>query len=253
MKQGPREGLSDNSILHSINENHRPDPESIRSMFGSIAQRYDLLNGILSLGRHRSWRRRAAAAAAPSPGATILDVACGTGDLVRELAGHMGPTGLVTGIDFCAPMIALAVTKPTNSSSAPMRYIVGDALTLPFASDAFECTSIAFGLRNVANPEQAIREMARVTASGGRVLCLEFAVPRRRLTRTVVRLYESTVVPAIGGVLSRRDAYQYLRTSIGAFASPHEVRGMFEMAGLTAINTTEMNLGSVCLHVGLKP
>lgn len=227
---------------------HSPDPESVRRMFATIASRYDLLNLLLSLGRDGRWRRRAAALANPPSGGSALDICCGTGDLARILVRRTGSGGLVVGADFCEAMLLRAKARPR----AGVAYLAADAHALPFGDGAFDCATIAFGLRNVADPEAVLREMTRVVRSSGRVVCLEFGLPEGAVRRRLVRWYERTVVPYLGGILSRREAYEYLSRSISEFAEPAEVRAMMVHAGLVGVGSVAMHLGSVYAHVGLK-
>lgn len=221
-------------------------------MFASVAHRYDLVNSLLSFGRHSAWRRKAADLADLALGGKALDVCCGTGDLARELARRVGAQGTVWGLDFCRPMLTLALAKAPDRAAAKPNYVAGDSHQVPFASGTFDCASIAFGIRNVADPRAVFAEMARVVRPGGRVVCLEFAVPDDPLRRGLVRLYERTLVPLVGGALAPRNAYAYLANSIQAFARPPEIREMMELAGLAAVRTVSMHLGSVCAHVGAR-
>jgi len=221
-------------------------------MFADIAPRYDLLNGVLSFGMDRLWRRRAAALAEPPRGGVALDVCCGTGDLTQELARLVGSGGKCVGVDFCTDMLARASRrKPSDSAAMPV-YLGADAHDLPFAAKTFDCVTIAFGVRNVTEPATAFREMARVLRPGCRAVCLEFGLPSDPACSMLVRLYEGRVMPQIGALLSRRQAYEYLSDSIAAFATPEEVRAMMEEAGFGSVRTISMNIGSVYLHVGVR-
>ena len=231
---------------------HRPDPERVERMFGEIAPRYDLLNALLSLGRHHRWRRVAADLATPPPGGVALDICTGTGDLARELAKRVGSSGFVAGLDFCEEMLLLAEAKPRRRTDGLICYMAADAMALPLSDSSVDCATVAFGIRNVQDPARAFAEMVRVVRTGGRVVCLEFGLPEDRLRRRLVRAYEKTVVPALGGTLSRRSAYRYLSGSIAGFASPAEVRQMMSRAGLAAVQSVAMNLGSVYAHWGVK-
>jgi len=221
-------------------------------MFAAIAPRYDLLNSVLSLSRHHAWRRHAAGLADVPEGGRVLDLCCGTGDFARELAGRAGPKGVVWCLDFCEPMLDLARRKGPISSGAALRFAAADAHALPFGAATFDVATIGFGIRNVAAPAQVFREMARVVRPGGRVVCLEFALPSDRVRRSMVRLYERTVVPALGGVLSSRAAYDYLATSIEGFARKEEVRATMAAAGLSDVRTSALHFGGVCVHRGIR-
>jgi demethylmenaquinone methyltransferase/2-methoxy-6-polyprenyl-1,4-benzoquinol methylase len=221
-------------------------------MFADIAPRYDLLNGVLSFGMDRLWRRRAAALAEPPWGGAALDVCCGTGDMTRDLARLVGSEGKCVGVDFCTDMLVRASRrKPIDSAAVPV-YIEADAHDLPFAAKTFDCVTIAFGIRNVTEPVVAFTEMARVIRPGGRAVCLEFGLPSDPARSMLVRLYEGRVMPQIGALLSRRQAYEYLSDSIAAFATPEEVRAMMEAVGFGSVRTISMNMGSVYLHAGVR-
>lgn len=218
-------------------------------MFASIAERYDMLNRVLSMGRDHVWRKRAAALARPPKNGRALDVCCGTGELTRILATCVGPDGLVVGVDFCMEMLRRA----NEAGGRGCTYLQADALSLPFADGCFDCVTVAFGIRNVAEPVLAFTEMRRVVCPGGRVVCLEFGLPPDRFRRALVSWYERMVIPSLGGILSRREAYEYLSRSIAGFAPPHHVREMMETSGLYQVRSVGMHLGSVYAHVGIAP
>jgi demethylmenaquinone methyltransferase/2-methoxy-6-polyprenyl-1,4-benzoquinol methylase len=226
-------------------------PDSVRDMFARIAGRYDLLNEILSLSRHRAWRGAATRMAGLRPGDRALDVCAGTGDFTRDLRRVVGGTGGVWGVDFCEPMLRCGQGK-LNAPSRSSALALGDALRLPFRSGAFDAATVGFGIRNTADPQQAFAEMARVVRPGGRVVCLEFNRPRTPLLRSLVGAYERWVLPVLGGALSRREAYAYLRDSIQRFHTREEVARMMERAGLERVRTRDLQFGSVCIHVGIR-
>jgi len=223
----------------------------VRDMFAGIARRYDLLNSVLSFNQHKAWRRYAVRLAGVRAGDSALDVCTGTGDFAIDLAGAVGSTGRVVGSDFCRPMVELAKSKIQNPESK-IDLMVADALELPYRSGQFDCVTVGFGIRNVADVQRAFDEMARVARSGGRVVCLEFNRPRNRFLRPIVMFYESRILPVIGGLLSRREAYTYLQKSIQAFHSREELCEMMTKAGLGDIRVVDLNLGSVCIHIGTK-
>jgi demethylmenaquinone methyltransferase/2-methoxy-6-polyprenyl-1,4-benzoquinol methylase len=224
-------------------------------MFAEIAPRYDFLNGVLSLGGHHRWRRRAADLAGIGPGGWALDVCTGTGDLAQELAGRTGPSGRVLGVDFCEEMVRLGIAKgrPSASGAGAPRLVVSDAHAMPVPDGVFDCATVAFGLRNARDPRAVLAEMSRAVKPGGRIVCLEFGLPTSGVRRILVRLYERAVVPMLGAVLSRRSAYEYLARSIAAFSSPGEVRGLMRSVGLVEVSSVAMSLGSVYAHCGTRP
>ncbi len=226
--------------------------EYVRAMFAGIAHRYDLLNSVLSFTRHKAWRRTAVRLAAPNLGDTVLDVCTGTGDFAFDLLRSVGPGGYVVGSDFCAPMVSIGKQKADARGHGQVGMMVADTLRLPYPANTFDCATVGFGIRNVADVQQAFREMARVVRPGGRVACLEFNRPTNPVWRPVVGLYERHVLPRIAGLLSRKEAYEYLQASIQAFHSREELTEMMKLAGLGNIRLKDLNLGSVCIHVGSK-
>lgn len=224
----------------------------VREMFAGIAHRYDLLNSILSFSRHKAWRRKAVRLARLQPGDRALDVCTGTGDFALDLYRAVGPGGTVVGCDFCAPMLRVGRNKTDAASQGRIGMLVADALALPYRDGLFDCVTVGFGIRNVADVPRAFAEMARVAKPGGRVVCLEFNRPRNPLLRAIVAFYELKVLPRIGALLSRSDAYTYLPKSIQAFHSREELAYMMRAAGLTDIQVHDLNFGSVCIHLGVK-
>jgi demethylmenaquinone methyltransferase/2-methoxy-6-polyprenyl-1,4-benzoquinol methylase len=226
--------------------------EYVREMFAGIAHRYDLLNSVLSFNRHKAWRRYAVRLANLKPGDRALDVCTGTGDFAVELYRATGRTGYVVGADFCAPMIERGRRKTERVAGQRIGMMIADALALPYPDNQFDCVTVGFGIRNVADVQQAFCEMARVARPGGRVLCLEFNQPRHWFWKPLVNFYQNRVLPRIGGLLSRRDAYTYLPASIQAFLSREELTAMMERAGLDSVRVYDLNFGSVCIHLGVK-
>lgn len=226
--------------------------EYVRDMFAGIAHRYDLLNSILSFSRHKAWRRYAVRLARLQAGNTALDVCSGTGDFAVDLFRVVGPTGTVVASDFCKPMLLAGRDKIDGASGKRIRMMLADAQKLPYASDLFDCVTVGFGIRNVADTQKAFSEMARVAKPGGRVICLEFNQPRNPFLRPLVHFYEMKVLPRIGALLSRSEAYTYLPKSIQAFHSRETLVRMMETAGLTDVRVHELNMGSVCIHIGVK-
>ena len=225
--------------------------EYVRQMFAGIAHRYDLLNSILSFSRHKSWRRYAVKLAGLQPGDSALDVCTGTGDFALDLAREVGSNGKVVGSDFCRPMVELGRKKAAQNGLG-IDFMVADALRLPYRSNMFDCVTVGFGIRNVADTLQAFAEMARVAVPGGRVVCLEFNQPKNPLLRVPVAFYETRILPKIGALISRSEAYTYLPKSILAFHSREELKQIMESVGLRDVRMLDLNLGAVCIHIGVK-
>lgn len=224
--------------------------EYVRAMFAGIAPRYDLLNSVLSFRRHLAWRREAVRMARVAPGERALDICAGTGDFAIDLYRASGASGLVAASDFCEPMLRLGKPKTDRVSGGAIQLAVADALRLPYRDRTFDCVTVGFGIRNVADIAGAFREMARVLRPGGRAVCLEFNRPRNAFLRAVIGFYEGWILPRIGGMLSKREAYEYLRHSIQRFHSREELSRLMFDAGFRNIKIRDLNFGSVCIHMG---
>ena len=220
-------------------------------MFAGIAGRYDLANRVLSGGVDRSWRRKVwSAAGAPGPGTTVVDVACGTGDLALLFAGAGAQ---VVGVDFTYEMVALAPSKQGRGAGS-LAWLQGDGLELPVGSGVADAATIAFGLRNVADRRRCIREMARVVRPGGRVLVLEFSMPRQDAFGRIYRAYLEHVLPRIGGALSGdRAAYDYLDDTVQGWPGPEQLRVEMEEDGLVDCSFERLWRGIACIHRGVVP
>jgi len=237
----------------------------VRAMFGRIARRYDLMNRLMTGGRDGAWRRLAVRRALDgvTPGARVLDLATGTGDLALALAAEGARE--VVGVDFAPPMLRAAAAKsvpglPVSTSGGatvdrPLSpvWIVADALRLPFADASFDACTVAFGLRNMADYEAALREMGRVLRPGGRFVCLELTPYRRPLLRAVFGWYFSRIVPLVGGTLSGdREAYRYLPSSVAAFPDADTLAAMMGQSGLNDVSYRLLGGGTVAIHAGTK-
>ncbi len=218
-------------------------------MFDRIARRYDLVNTVLSAGTDRGWRRRAARATGLTPGGSALDVACGSGKLTAELARLAGQNGKVVGLDFSPQMLEVA-----RRDHPGIEFLEGDALNLPFENATFDALTIAFGLRNLADPVRGLREMKRVVKPGGRSVVLEFVRPPKNLVGGAYRLYLRTLLPAIGGALSGQPtAYRYLSDTVDSYRTPDELRAMAAAAGWTSVRFQPLAMGTVGIVSGASP
>jgi len=226
----------------------------VRDAFHGIAGRYDLLNHLLSGGLHLVWKCAAVRAAALSPGGRAVDVCCGTGDLLVGLARIVGPGGRAVGVDFAAGMVAAAAARLARRRLAGATVVLGDAEALPLGDGALDAATIAFGLRNVAHPDRALREMHRVLRPGGRLVVLEFGQPHPRWFRALYDLYSRAVIPRCGGWLSgRHDAYRYLHDSIRRWPDPERLCDLIRDAGFAHVRYRLLTRGISVLHVGTKP
>ena len=222
----------------------------VRDMFTAIAPRYDLLNHVLSLNIDRRWRRRAVRRLGweASPSGIYLDLCGGTLDLAAELARQDGFTGRVIGADFVVPMLELGVRKAEGLTG-----VGADALELPFSDATFDGLTIGFGIRNLADFDAGLAEMARVLMPGGRLVILEFATPTAWPIRPLYRFYFRRVLPQIGRLVSKHtSAYSYLPASVDEFPLPDELARKMTDAGLRDVGQESLSLGIAWLHWGTK-
>jgi demethylmenaquinone methyltransferase/2-methoxy-6-polyprenyl-1,4-benzoquinol methylase len=224
--------------------------EQVRSMFAEIAPSYDKTNSVLSMGIHHLWRRRAVAASGATRGDRVLDCATGTGDLALGFKEAVGAEGTVVGTDFCAEMME---TGPAKSSARglPVTFEVADAMALPYPTASFDIASISFGIRNVDDPVQCLREMGRVVRPGGRVVVLEFGQPGG-LFGMIYRWYSRVVIPFVGGLLSgQRAAYDYLPRTSAAFPAEGRFVALMEQSqAFSSMRFERLSLGIAVLYVG---
>ncbi len=230
-------------------------PDRISGMFDAIAPRYDLLNGVLSGGLDRYWRRRAIRSLGLSGPETLLDVCTGTGDVA--LAAARTPRGArrVLAVDFAAAMLTRARQKSRSRGLDSRLHVVrGDAMSLPVAADAVDVVTMAFGIRNVARPEVACAELLRVLRPGGRVAILEFGLPVVPAVRPLYLWYFRNVLPRIGRVVSRHDAaYSYLPASVGAFPWGEAFADILRGEGFNKVHSRPLTFGIVYLYTAVKP
>jgi demethylmenaquinone methyltransferase/2-methoxy-6-polyprenyl-1,4-benzoquinol methylase len=213
----------------------------VRDMFDGIAARYDLLNRLLTFGMDVGWRRRAVRSLALDPGSLVLDMACGTGDLCRELAaaGYRS-----VGFDFSFGMLTAARTR------APL--VQADVLSMPVAGGEADGVTCGFALRNVADLDRLFGEMARVIRPGGRLAILEVAAPANPIMRTGHAVYFNRVVPAVGGWLSDRTAYRYLPRSVAYLPPPADLMAMVRRAGFPDARRSALAGGLAQLIAGTR-
>jgi len=223
-------------------------PRAIRSMFAGVAPRYDLLNRLISGFLDEGWRRQAAAAVDRSPAGPILDLCCGTGDQARAVRRR---GRRVTAADFTLAMLALSRSKFARLEPPVPTPVSADALALPFSDDAYAGAVVSFGLRNVADLDRSLAELARVVRPGGRLVVLEAAVPRNRLLRPLYLFYFARLMPWLGKLLSPRgSAYTYLPASVVAFPDREAFLHRMAEAGWTDLTFHDLSLGAVCVYEG---
>ena len=223
----------------------------VRAMFGRVAHRYDLANHLLSFNIDKLWRARTVRRVTPileRPGARVLDICCGTGDLVMALQ-RVCPRP-VLGSDFCHPMLVAAREKVARHHT-PSLLFESDALRLPVRDASLDLITVAFGFRNLANYEDGLREMRRTLRPGGMAAILEFSQPSNAVFGALYGFYSRRVLPWIGGVLTgSRDAYLYLPESIRKFPTAPVLAEDMRRAGFTNVSFERFTGGSVALHVG---
>jgi len=217
------------------------------AMFDAIADRYDLLNRLMSMGRDRAWRLKTAAALG-SP-LRVLDLATGTGDLALDVA-RMYPESRVTGLDPSERMLAVGRTKTSKRGAAGrVRYVQGDAQRLPFADHSFDAITMAFGIRNVPDRRLALEEMARVAVPDAKIAILELTEPRGLGLASLARFHVHWIVPSMGALISGAREYAYLARSIAAFPAPDAFIEMAEGAGLTLLRLKPFSFGACHLFL----
>ncbi len=223
----------------------------VGSVFKSVAPSYDVMNDLMSLGLHRVWKRFALELSGVRVGSRVLDVASGSGDLAMAFAKRAGPTGQVWMTDINAAMLAVGRDKLIDHGIFPPLALC-DAEKLPFPSDAFDCVSVAFGLRNMTHKDRALAEMTRVARPGGRVIVLEFSRPWKPLAKAY-DAYSFSILPALGKYIAKDEAaYRYLAESIRMHPDQETLKTMMEAAGLARVEYFNLSAGVVALHRGYK-
>jgi demethylmenaquinone methyltransferase/2-methoxy-6-polyprenyl-1,4-benzoquinol methylase len=221
-------------------------------MFDRVAGRYDALNSVMTAGLHHRWRQRAAARTGLGPGDSALDICCGTGDLALELAGMVAPGGSVVGCDFSEPMLDLAREKAAARGAAGVRFEWADALALPYDGGRFDAVTVGFGVRNLADLDRGLREMARVLKPGGRVVILEIVQPHRPPLSLFYSLWFDRIVPLLGAFSGDPEAYSYLPESVRSFPSPRGLAEKMDGAGFAQIRGTVLAGGIIAIHSGVR-
>lgn len=225
----------------------------VRGMFARIAGRYDLLNHLLSFNLDRLWRAHAARRVAhilAQPEARVLDLCCGTGDMLLALQARSGRP--VLGSDFCHPMLAAAHRKIAARGVRPALF-EADALALPLPDASLDLVTIAFGFRNLANYQRGLQELLRVLKPGGVAAILEFSQPTHRPFAALYGFFSRRVLPAVGGLVSGfRDAYTYLPESIEKFPGAEALAEEMRRAGFARVEFERLTAGAVALHVGTR-
>lgn len=229
--------------------------DEVQEMFDAIVPRYDLMNHIMTFGMDFRWRRMMARKARTLQNGEasdfVVDVACGTGDVAFELERAGVP--LVTGLDYSSGMITEAKRKAERRGSE-VNFLEGDAMEMPFRDEIASAATISFGMRNLPDYTAGVKEMARIVKPGGKVICLEATPYHRPILKIPFNFYFNQVLPLIGKLLTGEyEAYKYLPDSVKHFPAADELADTFREAGLVDVRYNLLGLGSVALHVGVKP
>ena len=225
--------------------------ERVADVFDRVAERYDLMNDLMSLGLHRYWKQFAVSVARPRPGERVLDVATGSGDLAAAFARRVAPDGEVWATDVNRKMLQRGRDRLLDAGALSPA-VQCDAERLPFPDAYFDCVTVGFGLRNMTHKELALSEMARVTRPGGRVIVLEFSRPWKPLARAY-DAYSFSVLPALGRYVAKDEAaYRYLAESIRMHPDQETLKAMMQAAGLERVDYFNLAAGVVALHRGFR-
>ena len=229
----------------SYNESIKEQEQSkkIQEMFNNIADKYDFLNGVLSFALDANWRKIAIRLSDIKKDHKVLDLACGTGDMIAEIH-KQHPNAFIYGADFSVNMLHISQKKLNN-----VPFTAADAHNLPFKDNSFDRLTMAFGFRNVTDKARGLAELYRVIKSGGKVCILELTKPENKVTSFFYRLYFMHILPLIGGIFSSRNAYKYLPDSVYHFPKRKEYRQMIENAGFRNIHFKTLVFGAVTIVI----
>jgi demethylmenaquinone methyltransferase/2-methoxy-6-polyprenyl-1,4-benzoquinol methylase len=228
--------------------------ERVRTVFDSVANKYDLMNDLMSFGVHRLWKRQAIELSGVRRGQRVLDLAAGTGDLSSRFSGLAGPDGLVVFSDINAAMLEQGRVRMLNEGRVKnVRYLQADAQYLPFPDDHFDCVTIGFGLRNVTDKLLALDAIFRVVKPGGRLLVLEFSKPTLKPLEKIYDFYSFNLLPKIGKLITDdEESYRYLAESIRMHPDQETLKLMMEQAGFERCDFFNLTAGIVAIHRGYK-
>ncbi|MDJ0807825.1 MAG: bifunctional demethylmenaquinone methyltransferase/2-methoxy-6-polyprenyl-1,4-benzoquinol methylase UbiE [Gammaproteobacteria bacterium] len=226
----------------------------VRAVFDSIANKYDLMNDLMSFGIHRLWKRQVAKICGVRKGCKMLDLAAGTGDLSSRFSRLVGPDGLVVFSDINNAMLEQGRSRMLDEGHADnIRYIQADAQYLPFPDDFFSCVTIGFGLRNVTHKQLALEAIFRVVKPGGRLMVLEFSKPTNKILEAIYDWYSFSLMPKIGKLLAKdEDSYRYLAESIRMHPDQETLKQMMEQTGFERCEYFNLTAGIVAIHRGYK-
>ncbi|MFE1244113.1 demethylmenaquinone methyltransferase [Fictibacillus sp. NPDC058756] len=228
--------------------------ERVHSVFEKISDQYDYMNDLISFKQHNRWRNDTMKRISVKPGDNCLDVCCGTGEWTFALAEAAGESGHVTGLDFSENMLKVGREKLKKRSLPQVAFLHGNAMELPFEDNTFDVVTIGFGLRNVPDYFQALKEMARVVKPGGRVVCLETSHTTVPIFKQIFKFYFTYIMPVFGKLFAKSyQEYSWLQESTEAFLTKDELKDLFQKSGLTEVEIKSYALGAAAMHTGKKP
>ncbi|GIP58193.1 demethylmenaquinone methyltransferase [Paenibacillus sp. FSL W8-0186] len=234
------------------NSTSEPKEQFVHAVFENIAPKYDIMNDIISFRRHKAWRKFTMAKMNMSPGDTAIDLCCGTCDWTISMAEASG--GQITGLDFSENMLQFGRRKVNERGlSDRISLVQGNAMNLPFEDNTFQYATIGFGLRNVPDLHQVLREMQRVVKPGGMVVCLEMSKPTWQPFKGIYYFYFQKVMPLLGKLFAKRyEQYKWLPDSLAAFPGRDELAQIFRETGLQKVEAYPLTGGVAALHIGTK-
>lgn len=234
-----------------MKDNHKA--EKVHNVFQNISDKYDQMNSIISFNRHLAWRKDVMRQMNVQKGAEALDVCTGTGDWAFSLAKEVGQEGRVIGLDFSENMLEVAKEKQAEQKAANVTFIHGDAMDLPFEDETFDYVTIGFGLRNVPDYEQVLREMHRVLKPGGIAVCLETSQPTLIGYRQLYYFYFRFIMPLFGKVFAKSyDEYAWLHESAREFPDKEQLKQLFLHVGFTSVQIKGYSGGVAAMHLATK-
>ncbi|MBW2589864.1 MAG: bifunctional demethylmenaquinone methyltransferase/2-methoxy-6-polyprenyl-1,4-benzoquinol methylase UbiE [Deltaproteobacteria bacterium] len=244
----------DSKTISSRKKSHQNKSQLILGYFNSIAQKYDMMNTLLSFGIHHIWKRIAVRMLELSSGDRVLDVCGGTGDLAILAAGAVSPTGHVTLYDFSSAMINAGRFKKNNSSIRKrIQYVSGDVQQISFQDESFDAAMVGFGIRNVIDMKKGFEEMYRVLKPGGKMMCLEFSKPDSPFFRLLYDYYSFYIIPFLGKAITGSvQAYTHLPESIRTFPSPDELTDILKNIGFLHVTHRKLTNGIAVIHLAKK-
>lgn len=232
--------------------NNTPETK-VESLFDKIADNYDSMNSLISLGNHKHWRKLVMRQLIVQPGTFAIDVCCGTGDWTIALAKAVGPSGQVVGLDFSEEMLKIAEKKVRAAGLQDrVTFVKGDAMHLPYDTNKFDLATIGFGLRNVPDADQVLHEMTRVIHNRGQVACLETSKPTNPIIKIGWKAYFKLVPIMAKLTVNKYHEYSYLQRTTAEFVSAAKLVEMFQDAGLTDVSYRQFTFGAAAFHLGTK-